>query len=333
MQTILIAGVLNQPFGSWPVASQSTDGVIWTTNSIPFQTNDFCTSIATDGTTAAVSNQRGWVSTSTDMLNWSINEINDGFGTTCINQSNNPNSNAHWLAVGSYNYINGYGPYPPKTQVAQIYRANQATGLWQMVFTHPNNNSIFYSVSYFSNAVINQAEDADVWIALGSNGIGSGIFYYSLDYGISWVQGVTPAGIGTLFSVNIYQIDGVNLWIWATNNKLYTSTELNTSFWNEVFSSSSGPIVQIVVENQNNIMAINTINSVYFTIDGLEYQTFSVPGYVFNSLQVLPLQGSYRWLAFARSTLTQYTMWYTDNFKSWTPLNNTIEVQGSAINV
>ena len=331
MQTILVAGVLNQPFGSWPSASQSNDGVIWSEISSPFAVNDFCTSLATNGTTTAVSNQRGYLSTTTDMVNWAQVTINDGFGTTAIAQAVDANSYNHWLAVGSYNYINGYGPYPPQSEVAQIYRSNSATSGWQMVWTHPNNNSEFYQIAYFTSAPIHDLQTNNVWVAVGTNGQGNGDIYYSLDYGVSWIQSAVPAGVGNIYSVGLYQLDGVYVWIWGCNGKIFTSTTLQSTSWHEIGLNTGDKIVGITT-NSNGSMILNGVNNLYITFNGIEYSTFTRPGYVFNNVVVFDYNSGYRWLSFARSTLTQYTMWYTDDLITWYPANNGIEVQGAAVN-
>jgi hypothetical protein len=331
MQTILIAGVLNQPFGSWPAASQSNDGQLWTQASSPFSTNDFCTALATDGTTAAVSNQRGYLSTTTDMTNWVQTVINDGFGTTDLAQSVDANSYPHWIAVGSYNYVNGYGPYPPKTSVAQIYRSNSATEGWHMVWTHPLNGSEFYQVSYFALSPITDVLQADVWVAVGSNGAGGGDVYYSLDYGISWVQAPIPAGAGTIYSVGTYQLDGTTVWLYGSSGKIFISSTLNSVQWNEVELNSGDNIIGIT-SNETGSMVLNGVNNLYITFNGLEYSTFNQLGYVFNRVLTFNYDSKYRWLAFARSTLTQFTYWLSDDLITWSSGNNGIEVQGTSTN-
>ena len=331
MQTILITGVLNQPFGSWPSASQSDDGVIWTQMSAPFSVNDFCTALATDGTTAAVSNQRGYLAATQDMVSWTQVVINDGFGTTDLAQALDANSNTHWLAVGSYNYINGYGPYPAQTTVAQIYRADSATSVWQMVWTHPNNNSEFYQVAYFESSPILDDNVDNVWVTVGNNGSGQGNAYYSLDYGLSWTPVLVPDGVGIIYSVNTYTLDNTTVWIWGCAGKIFISSTLQSPSWSEVEINGNDTVIGIEVD-ANNVMVLNGVNNLYITFDGIEYSTFNQPGYVFNNVAVFDYDSNYRWLAFARSNLTQYTMWYTDDLKTWNPINNGIEVQGSAIN-
>ena len=147
MPTILVAGTQNQPFGSFSQTSQSQDGVNWTTASSPFPYPDSCTGIASNGSLNLISNQRGLISSTTDLLNYKSVIMNDGFGTTSL-----ACANSAWLSTGSYNYINGFGPYPAKTQVAQIYRSNYGDKGWQMVWTHPTDSSIFYQVQQIGRA-------------------------------------------------------------------------------------------------------------------------------------------------------------------------------------
>jgi len=332
MQTILVAGVLNQPFGSWPVASQSYDGITWTNFSIPFNTNECCTGIATDGVTVAISNQRGDLAITTNMDEYSSVIVNDGFGITDIAQSLDANGYNHWLTVGSYNYINGYGPYPPQTEVAQIYQTTSPTSAWAMVFTHPTNGSLFYQVNYFVDApVIYGVETANTWVAVGFDGISDGDIWYSLDYGTSWTRALVPKGVGTIYSVALYQLDGIDVWYWGCNGKFFISSDLHSTLWNEIALNIGDTAVGIVA-GATNAIVVNGVNNLYISVDGLRFITFSQPGYVFNNVVVFQHDNGYRWVVFARSTLTQYTMWYTDNLTTWLPWNNGIEVQGSCVN-
>jgi hypothetical protein len=326
MQPILVAGVLNQPFGSWPGASQSSDGITWTEITNPFSVNDYVTSLATNGQIAVISNARGYVSVTSDMVNFNQIPINDGFGTTSIYQGNN-----NWIAVGSYNYIDSYGPYPPDTQVGQIYKSIYGSSDWAMVWTHPNNNSIFYQVSYFENAPISADETANVWVTVGNNGYNFGDIWYSLDSGISWEQAIIPAGVGIIYSVNLYQLDGVYTWYWGCKGSIFISSTLQSSTWQEIELSVNDTATAIAV-NDTGAIVVNGVNNLYISLDGLVFVTFNQPGYVFNNIVVFSYANGYRWLAFARSTLNQYTMWYTDDLITWIPWNNGLEVQGAVIN-
>jgi|APCry1669189440_1035222.scaffolds.fasta_scaffold20759_2 hypothetical protein len=327
MQTILVAGVLNQPFGSWPSASQSSDGISWTQITTPFAVNDYCTSLATNSQLTAISNQRGYLAVTSDMVNFTQVAINDGFGTTSIAQGNGA-----WCAVGSYNYINGFGPYLPGTEVAQIYKSIYGSSQWQMVWSHPNNNSEFYQIVYFPNAPINEIENKDVFVAVGNNGYNAGDIWYSLDYGTSWIQAAIPTGVGIIYSVGLYQLDGRYVWYWGCNSRVFISTTLHSPTWSEPIELTTGDIAVGISVDGEGAIVINGVNRLYISLDGVVFSSFDQLGYVFNSVVVFPYNNRYRWIAFARSTLTQYTMWYTDDLRTWTPWNNNIEVQGATIN-
>ena len=331
MQKILVAGVLNQPFGSWPVASESDDGVIWSSPSIPFANNDYCTGLATDGVIVAIANQLGYLAITTDMVNYTHNVINDGFGITSFTQAVDGAGFNHWLAVGSYNYINGYGPYPPQTEVAQIYKASSASSLWEMVWSHPDNNSEFYQIKYFQNAPISVGQNANVWVAVGFNGTNNGDIWYSLDYGTSWTPAPVPDGAGIIYSTAIYTFGTTPAWYWGCDGKIFISYNLTSSDWQEVELNTGDTATEIAV-NPVGAMVINGVNTIYITFDGLKFITFSQPGYVFNGVQGFIYGSGYRWLIFARSTLTQFTMWYSDDLVTWSAINNGIEVQGFSVN-
>lgn len=331
MQTILVAGVLNQPYGSWPAASQSDDGITWSDITRPFDVGDFCTALATNGGVVAVANQRGYLATTTDMVTWSHTEINDGFGTVGLGQARDHNGHDHWLAVGSYNYINGYGPYPAFSEVAQIYRSNRADLGWAMVWTSNNNNSLLYQVAYFKSAPISNSETADVWVAVGNNGSNRGEIIYSLDYGLSWAAAAVPQGVEIIYSTALYQRAGQLVWYWGCKGRLFITNSLHDTVWEEVSLDAEDTAVSITV-NSTGAMVVTGVNRLYITLNGLVFSKFSVSGYVFNGVTVFDYDNGSRWLAWARSGLNQWTMWYTDNLLSWEPWNNGIEVQGSTVN-
>jgi hypothetical protein len=325
MPTILVAGTQNQPFGSFSQTSQSQDGVNWTTASSPFPYPDSCTGIASNGSLNLISNQRGLISATTDFVNFNTVNVNQGFGSTCFGQHNST-----WLIAGVQNYINGYGPYPPYTEVAQIFYSTYGSTGWRMVWTHPNNSSYFYSIQFFPNAPITSSINADVWVAVGNSGYNSGDIWYSVDNGISWAQADIPVGVGVIFSVMLYNLGGTPTWYWGCRGKIYLSNNLHNVAWNELGLTSNDTAVGFVQDGSGALL-VNGINTLYTSLDGLFFNTFQYPGYVWATINVLPLATGSRWLAFARSNLIQYTYWYSDNFSTWTPLSNGITVQASTV--
>lgn len=325
MPTIIIAGTQNQPFGSFSQTSQSQDGINWSTASAPFAPRDFCTGITTNGSLYMISNQRGYLSATTDFINYSEIPVNDGFGITSFKQQNST-----WLATGSYNYIDGFGPYPPKTQVAQIYRSTQGNTGWQMVWTHPNDNSLFYQINFFPNAPINSSLTADVWVVVGNNGTNAGDVWYSLDSGESWAQADVPKNVGIIFSVSVYNLGGVQTWYWGCRGKIFLSTTLHNVNWDELPLDNRDTAIGFA-QNDTGALLINGSNTLYSSLDGLVFNTFAYPGYVWSAVNVLELSTGSRWLAFASSNLTQYTYWFSDDLLTWTPESNGITVQASIV--
>lgn len=324
MSTILIAGTLSQPFGSFPVVSTSSDGVLWSPMSSPFANGDHCTAIATDGTTVAVSNARGIVSVTTDTMTFNQTTVEDGFGILDLQYGDNI-----WIAVGSQNYVKGYGPYPPESEVAQIYTSTSASGPWSMVWTHSDVNSRFYQIRYFSSAPIDETRTSiPVLVTVGNKNGTIGNIWYSLDHGVSWVEAVIPNNVGTIYSVQLYQ----NSWYWGASGKIYKSSTLYSSIWEELYIEPTDTVVNMVTDpTQSNNMIANGKNSIYVTSNGSNFRSWSYAGYVFDQVGMLPLTSSIVWLAFVRSTLTQYTMWYSTDLINWTPTNNSIHVQGCAL--
>ena len=325
MPTILIAGTQNQPFGSFSQVSQSQDGLTWNAATAPFAQGDFCTGIASDGVLSIISNQRGYLAATTDFITYSSVEINDGFGTTAIGYQDST-----WLATGSYNYIDGFGPYPPKTQVAQIYRSPSGNTDWQMVWTHPDDGSLFYQIQFFPDVPINSSLNADVWVVVGDNGKGVGNVWYSLDSGMSWTQADVPAHVGIIYSVSVYNLGGVPTWYWGCRGKIFLSANLHTANWNELPLAANDTAIGFT-QNNTGELVVNGCYTLYTSLDGLVFTTFNAPGYVWSSVAVLELTTGSRWLAFARSNLTQWTYWYSDDLKTWTPESNSITVQAYTI--
>jgi hypothetical protein len=325
MPTILVAGTKNQPFASFSQVIQSQDGINWSDSGIPFGPRDFCTGIATNGSLWLISNQRGLISSTTDLLNYKSVIMNDGFGTTSL-----ACANSAWLSTGSYNYINGFGPYPAKTQVAQIYRSNYGDKGWQMVWTHPTDSSIFYQVQHFPNAPITNSLNADVWVVVGNNGTGQGDIWYSLDSGVSWTQAQLPSNIGVIYSVTLYQLSGQPVWYWGTRGKIFLSSNLHTATWDEVLLDNTDTAVGFT-QSSTGTLLVNGSNKLYTSLDGVIFRTFSYSGYVWGGVTVMEFTSGPRWLAFANSTLTQYTYWLSYDLVNWTPLSNGITSQASTV--
>ena len=324
MKKTLITGVLYQPFRSWPAASQSDDGVIWDTPSSPFEVGDSPTGIATNGTIVAVSNGRGYVATSYDMLNYSVNEVSDGFGIQDISHKN-----GRWLAVGQRIYTSSYGPYGAMSEVSQIHLTTAADGAWSMAWSNPEVNSQLYQVRWFQSAPISDSVSSNVWVTVGAVG-SSANAWYSLDSGNSWAQVIIPAGIGRIFSVGLVTIGAIDYWYWGSSGKIFKSATLNSPEWTQVSIDGTGPITDI--NYQNGSLVIAGTDRIYSSQDGLYLNSWSYPGYVFDRIGYIENDGSGQWMAFARSNLTQYTQWTSTDLISWTPSNNGLHVSGFTSN-
>lgn len=324
MKKILITGVLSQPFGSWAVATQSDDGITWDTATPTWSTHDAPTAIATDGTIATIANGRGYVSTTSNFINYSQNVVYDG-----LNISGLLYSSGSWIAAGHAFYNDAYGPYTANSDIAQIHKTTNPTGLWEMIWIHPLENSFIYQCKKFINAKISNVTNSDVIVTVGCVN-NEGDAWYSLDNGSTWQQLSIPIGIGRILSINYASVGDEDAWYWGCNNKLFKSSSLQDTNWYEAAIDTPSNIVDMVSNDSTLLCAGQPILQV--TQDGFTFNLISKPGYITDKVQIMPYGASSRYFSFLRSTLTQYTYIMSDDAVTWTSYNNNITVTGSTIN-
>lgn len=321
MKKIIITGTLSQPFGSFPVASQSDDGVTWDAPSIPFQVNQSPTAVATDGTTIVISNALGDLAVSNNnMQSFSLVTVNDGFSISGLGYSN-----GDWLAAGQKFYNQAYGSYDAKNDIAQIHRSTSAYGPWSMVWIHPEVNSFIYQLNRFTNAAITDVLTFDVWIVVGAIG-DRGDAWYSIDDGATWNQVTIPNGVGRIYSVSYASVGAVNYWYWGTRNALYKSETLDTLNWSQASIDTPTSIMDMVSDDNNLILA--GLEKLHTSKDGSYFDSYSNQGYLFDRVARITNDSGALYLAFMRSNLTQYTLVTSTNGISWMPSNNNITVTG-----
>lgn len=326
MKKILITGTLSQPFGSFPVASQSDDGVTWDTPTAPFEQNDAPTAIATDGTTIAISNARGYLAVSTDDLQtYSQITVSDGFDITSLAYAN-----GDWLAAGQAYYNQPYGSYDANNDIAQIHRSASATGPWSMIWLHPQVNSFIYQLKRFVNAAITDILNFDVWVAVGAIG-DKGDAWYSIDDGATWNQLAVPSQVGRLYSVEFASVGANSSWYWGSKDNLYKSATLDTSDWTEASIGTNTSIVDMVSDDNNIILAGS--QKLHTSQDGSYFNTTFNRGYVFDKVARIENDSAALYLAFLRSNLTQYTFMTSTNALFWNMHNNNITVSASTLSI
>ena len=324
MKKIIITGVLNQPFGSFPVATQSDDGVSWDALSSPFGVNTAPTAIANDSSNIAISNGNGYLAVSNDDLQTFSNiTVSDGFSINSMAYAD-----GDWIAVGEAYYKNAYGPYDPRSDIAQIHKASSAYGPWSMIWIHPNTDSFFYQIRKFVNAQVTDILAINVWVVVGSVGE-NGDAWYSIDDGATWTQIPVPQGVGRIYSVDFASIGAENFWYWGSRNNLYKSSTLDTSDWSEV-SVPTDTVIKDIVSNDENIVAAGTrwLNS---SQDGNYFNSQFLTGYVFDRTALYQNDQTTVYLAFMRSSLTQYTYLRSTNGLNWDFHNNNVCVSGYTV--
>lgn len=326
MKKILITGVLNQPFGSFPVASQSDDGVSWDTPTAPFSTNDAPTAIATDESSIVISNAKGWISVSNDNLQtYTQTVVSDGFNIASMIYSNNK-----WLAAGQKFYNTSYGPYDAHNDIAQIHSATNPFGPWSMVWISNNTNSFLYQIKKISLGQVTSTVSIDVIVAVGSIGT-TAYALYSIDNGTTWNEVTIPAGVSRLYSVSFASVGSENSWYWGSANNLYKSENLTDGNWTEV-SINSNTIITDMVSDDENLIAAGT-DVLHTSQNGVFFNTVVKAGYVFDKVSRIQSGSDGIYLAFMRSNLTQYTHLTSNNGLDWTARNNNITVSGCCISI
>jgi hypothetical protein len=324
MKKLVIAGVLSQPFGSWPVVSQTDNALVWDQFTIPFVEHNYVTAMASDGNSLVISNQNGFTAVTENLTDFQIIELDDGFGTRdMIYQATNK-----WFAVGTRIYSADVGAYENGDEVAQIYKSPSAYGQWSMIWTHNNRNSHFYQIREVSLTKNNLP--FPVLVVCGSvDNIGDA--WYSTDLGSSWVKAAIPAGVSTIYSVQRYSIDGTDIWLWGSVGKIFISNDLISENWSEIELNEKSKVIDMRVSSNGTTLVINGQDKIYWTYNGASFYSFVIDGYVFDRIELLTINGVDKWVFYARSTLTQYTFWSTEDFKTFTPDTNSMHVQASIV--
>lgn len=323
MKKILIAGVLYQPFASFPVMSQSDDGKTWDDPVQPFDVGDAPTAMSTDGTNVAISNGRGYLSVTSDLQTFSIIPVLDGFGITDLAWNSGT-----WMACGQKLYLESYGPYPSNSEVAQIHSSPAAGGPWAMIWSHPSVNSRFYQIKFFEDAPISGSTTSSVWIACGSVG-STGDAWYSTNGGITWEQVLIPSGVERITSVELVTIGSTDYWYWGGNGTIFRSMDLQDTAWSQLYIDPTSTVTDMI--SHNGSLVVSGTDGIYSSQDGFYLRKWSYPGYVFDRIDHIENDGSVLWLAFARSILTQYTQWSSTDLINWEASNNNIHVSGHTL--
>jgi hypothetical protein len=323
MKKILIAGVLYQPFASFPVMRQSDDGKNWDDAVRPFDVGDSPTAMATDGINVAISNGRGYLAVTTDMQTFSTVPVMDGFGITDLSWYSGA-----WMACGQVLYLDSYGPYPANSEVAQIHSSTSAGGPWSMIWSHPYADSRFYQMKHFNLAPINGTTTSSVWVACGSVG-NQGDAWYSIDGGITWNETSIPSGVGRITSVELVTIGSTKYWYWGGNGTIFRSTSLQETEWNQLYIDPTSTVTDMI--SHNGSLLISGTDGIYSSQDGFYLRRWNYPGYVFDRIAYIENDDSVMWLAFARSTLTQYTQWSSTDLINWEASNNNVHVSGHTL--
>lgn len=328
MKKIIASGVLSQPWVSFPAITQSDDGIVWDVPVQPFDIGDICLSVSSDGTTAVIPNSRNNVAITTNLVNFSYQLLPELFGIRDIT-----NTNGNWIIIGTQAYLSGYNVYPENSEVAQIYISAGNTHAWHMVWSHPIAYSRFYQVRYFDSAPISSSVDLQQVIITCGFADTTADARYSLDYGQSWSNVDIPTGIKAIHSVALFLGSEVPLYIWGCHGRFFKSTSLHDiSSWTEVLVDSFDTITDIIVDSSD-VIVMCGVNSIYVSYDSTNLRKWKYPGYQFDKIGLLPLIPKNRWIAYARSTLTQYSAWTSTDLQNWHPLNNNVHATGSTLNI
>ena len=325
IKSLIVAGARYQPFGTFPVVSQTNDGVEWDPLASPFGKNQQISGVATDGTIAAVTSTAGELAVTTDMATFSPGAVQPGLGISGIGYNS-----SRWVAAGTQLYVVPYGPYQAMSEVAQIHLSYTNATEWEMVWSHPNAGSRFEQLRWFPSGPVSQSVNAlppvGVWVAVGSDS-GAGDAWYSLDNGFSWTKASVPTGVGRILSVTLVDIGAQPTWFWGGHGKLFSSPYLAEGQWSQISIDPSSTIVDMLCANESLVLVGQ--NKIYTSQDGVFLRQWSYDGYTFDRVGRLDEGGTSQWFVFARSNLTQYTHWLSTDLVNWQPGN--IGIHASAI--
>ena len=324
INSLQVIGTYNQPFISFPVLSQSSNGIDWDLPTNIFQLYTTPTALCYGDNLLVVTSSIGDITVTSDLINFSNSVVVNGLGIAGINYFENK-----WIVIGNQLYSTDYGPYPSNSEIAQIFSTNNPADIWSMIWSHETANSRFYQIKVFQNAPITADISADVWIICGvADNIGDA--WYSLDNGTTWTRVSIPQKIGTIFSVELVTGYENPSWYWGCDGSIFISDTLSENNWNQLSLKPEDVAVDIVSDSTGTILVAG-INSVYSILNKTNISLWSYNGYVFDNVSVINILGKSRWLAFSRSLLTQYTVWYSDDLINWIPNNNNITVSGHTV--
>jgi hypothetical protein len=307
----------------------SLDGINWTPaasgqifpNHYPLQSVDYTSSkilVLTSMGQSAVSNNAGASWTISNMTSGTI-----GFAAMCGRYCTTISSTNLFVACGWQNYPQATGSYAAGSQVAQIYTSpDGAPGNWQMRFTHPSSNSIFYRVIAYQPYGM---------FAVGAAN-GQGQIWRSND-GSTWTMlSNIPSSLGPIYDI-AQSTDGT--YLLATGVGFVIKIDLSFNVTLTYLGTVKAPITRIAFKNGLTGQSVSgdpaavaiSAQAIYYTLDGVSWQTHTQPGYYFNS--VIWYRGS--WYVGTYSDLNKYTYWVSSDSKTWTGYNNGMHVYDWAI--
>ncbi len=322
----------------------STDGYLWSSQSEitqPFPPRMRAQGIAVNGSSnvwVAISDS-GFASTSYDLSTWATARLLDAdFTAQGISWSiNGSGARPIFCVAGSRKYNDGNvlpNEYEDNTQIAQILiNESGSPYTWDQAFTHPDNNSYFFNVKYFTDILVNGIL-TNVWIAVGSANGQPDIWYTN---NITWIGGGSVPDNNTWQRVSIPAVfaDRPLYDVAEYQGTLYFSGRgviLNTNdLGNPTWDSSNFFTTARSTPNYRNI-AINpaghivTVSSgdIRYSTDRVGWSSYTYEGYYFQSVAWF----QDHWVVGSYSTLTEYTYFTSTDTANWTPRNNLVQIYG-----
>lgn len=301
-------------------ASFSNDGYIWSEPSEPFENRQSAIGIATDGNRIVAVSDDGYISDTLDDINWVNGSIIDGdFGPRDIGYGTNTGgTNGIFIIVGSQKYSHDEPSHNRWDEVAQILTSTSGLdSTWLMVYSQDSNNSILHGIQRIG----------DMWVACGiSDNIP--LLLYSLDNGFSWVQVAVPelfngrALFDITYANNLYFISayGVVLYTPSLENPVWNATDF-------VDSPVAGPGFIKIASNPNGHVVAVSSGMIFYSLDGVEWDSYYQPGYQFNSV----IWFNDHWVVGCSSLLTHYTYFTSTDTINWIGGNNGMHIYDFAI--
>jgi hypothetical protein len=261
-----------------------------------------------------VSSPGGVISARLNAGSWQRQRLMDGwFAARDVGYGN-----GHFVTVGWTKYRDSEGFYTQGQEIAQIFRATDPAGEWDMMWSSAVDNSIIYRVRYL----------AGMWVAVGHQA-SLPLLLISYDNAVTWQQVDLPAGFtaSALYDVDVITRPetGIRTWYFASNGAVLHATDgFPAASWAHS-TTLHGPdglaTVQCVRGNDLGQLVAASSQCIWYSADGINWISYATPAYDPRSVAWFNDQ----WVVSGESLLTSTTYWTSQDGLAWTAANNGVQ--------